>query len=204
MFKNFRSLILLVALFAAAGAIGFITPSDSNTAIDGAWETLDDVDGGPGGIYTSWTNIDSLAASPTYSAYTTKLSKCDGQSQNDAEKYLSAQGYLAGSANDSVLLTIEGKTGSSNLVAVCDTLGYLKGGTAKIFRVSLSGYAREYRVKATPWTTGDGTANASTCDLEISFYCAKTDVINPFRNYPDLKGSGGRPGKNEPQQNPNY
>lgn len=201
--KLFKSLFLLVLIFLTAGMFGFINPEGNNTAADGDWTELGKTEGGPGGIYTSWTNIDSATA--TTSDYTTKLSVCDGQSQNDAEKYLSAFGYLAGNANDSVLVTIETKNGSSNLTAIVDTLGYLRGGTAKIFRVSLSGYGREYRVKATPHTSGDGTANASTCDLEISFYCAKLDQLNPVENYTKYRPGGGSiPGKLEETQNPIY
>ena len=188
MFKNFKPLILLVVMFFSAGTYGFITPDEASglsTAVDGGWTELDAVEGGPGGIKTTFTNIDSLAANPSVTAWTTLLSMCDGNSQNDAEKYMSATGYLSGSSNDSVWVTVEQRTGSDNLVTVVDTLGYMRGGTAVTFRVSLSNYGRQYRFKFTPYTSGGGTANASTCDIEFAVYCAKLDQFNTKKKYTD-------------------
>ena len=167
---------------------------------DGDWTELDAVEGGWGGIYTSWTNIASVAANITYSAWTTKLSYCDGQSQNNAENYVTASVYYNAVAADSIFVVVQAKTYSDNLVTVVDTLGYFAGATtpaALNAKVSLSNYGRQYRVKITPYTSGDGDANASTNDVEISFYCAKPDVINPHKAYNTRWEGGGLPGRLE-------
>lgn len=169
-------------------------------AADGDWTELDPVEGGWGGIYTSFTDIDSLAANPTYTDWTTLLSYCDGQSQNDAEKYLTAVVYFNAVANDSIQLIIQGKTYSDNLITYVDTLGFKAGASTPVavpYKVSLSTYARQYRVKIIPYTSGDGTANARGCDVEISFYCAKPDVINPHKKYNTRWEGGGLPGRME-------
>lgn len=184
----------LFLLLIAVMAMGF------KLAADGDWDEQDAVEGGWGGIYTSWTDIDSLAANPTYSDWTTKLSYCDGQSQNDAEKYLTAKIYYNAGANDTVRVIIQSRSGSDNLITNVDTLGRIAGATTPVgsdVRVSLSNFGRQYRVKLEPATAGDGTANARGNDVEIAFYCARPDVINPHKQYNTRWEGGGLPGNLE-------
>lgn len=172
---------------------------------NGDWDEQDPVEGGWGGIYTTFTDIDSLAANPSYTDWTTTLSYCDGQSQNDAEKYLTAKVYYNAGANDTVRLIIQSRSGSDNLITNVDTLGRFAGATtpaASDVRVSLSNYGRQYRVKIEPATAGDGTANARGNDVEIAFYCAKMDVINPHKKFTVPWSGGGKPGKYSPDSQP--
>ena len=194
--KNIIRSTVFMLLFAAI-ALGF------KAAADGDWTELDPVEGGWGGLYTSWTNIDSLAANPTYSDWTTKLSYCDGQVSNNAESFMTAVVYFNAGANDSLQLILQGRTNADNLITYCDTLGFKAGATTPVavaYKVSLSSYARQYRVKLVPYTSGDGTANAVGGDVEVSFYCSKPDVINPHKSYLGRWEGGGLPSNRESKQ----
>ena len=197
------SLFLAVVTTMAVSEYGFT--SEANTAGNGDWTVLDAVEGGPGGLYVSWTNFDS--ANTQYSDWTTEPTLWDGQSQNDAEKYVQYAAFYNSGANDTIRPIIQARTGSSdNLIINVDTIsGRIPGASSPVVltgKVSLSGYGRQYRIKIENCSAGDGTLNALSQDFELSLYPAKVDVINPVRKYTKLS-PGGLPGR-QPVQDQNY
>lgn len=166
--KFLLSLIVIGSVLAIANA-GYT--AGANKAADGDW-TLKKGDGGPE-ISTSFTNLDSIAANSTYTAFSPKPATFDAQTM-----WLNT--YFNGGANDSLLVIVQAKpfgvTGTHQIVNV-DTL-YIVGASTpagKYNSLSLSGYGGEYRLKINAYTSGGGTTNSAGNDLEITWGSISND-----------------------------
>jgi len=138
----------------------------STTAETVDWVVLDNTPGGPGGLYASWTNLDSAANSDT------KWSKTMA-GWFGTGKEITLWVYFNAPAADTGRIFIKSRVDDSytSLVEYVDTL-LIVGSASPIATttlLTLSAYGREYQVVfANVAPTGDGAANASTNDLQIA------------------------------------
>lgn len=149
---------LFLLLIAAFMAVGWTYWADGDWDVKDGW-------GGPT-LTTSFTDLDSLAASPTYTDWTPIPATFDNNT-------ISTPYWYNAVAADSLFVTVEGRPFGStdaNLIYPVDTLGYWAGSSSVITNVvnwSPGHVAGEYRLKFTPYTSGGGAANAITNDLKV-------------------------------------
>jgi len=155
--RNLRNTLYLL-LVAVVMAVGWTYWADGDWTVKDGW-------GGPC-LTTSFTNIDSLAANPTYTDWTPIPATFDNNT-------ISTPYWYNAVAADSLYVTVQGRPFGStdaNLIYPVDTLGYWVGSATVITNVvnwSPGHVAGEYRLKFTPYTSGGGAANAVGNDLKV-------------------------------------
>lgn len=158
-FKKVNILLFATAIFIFTAA---------KTVGNGDWTDLGYVEGGWAGLYTSWTDLDS--ASNSYSAWTTKFSKFDGNT-------ISMSYYYNAGANDSIRIIIQQKMGD-NLIVNMDSSAIITGASTPVAGAVLltpSSYGKQVRICIQNTGSVD---NADGNDLELGFYSPGNDVIN--------------------------